>query len=119
MQPDRITRRAALAAPLALAAAPAAAAEARPQETPVLRLFREWEAMDAQIDKLSGEAADAMLADLLALELRLRSTPSTGVADFAAKVVAFSFWGGACLDACDAPEIWAEARALLGVLPRA
>ncbi|WP_101341513.1 hypothetical protein [Cereibacter azotoformans] len=82
--------------------------------TPILRLFREWEAMDAQMDKLSGEAADAMLADLLALELRLRSTPSTGVADFAAKVVAFTFWGGACLYEGDAPEIWEEARALLG-----
>ncbi|ULB09563.1 hypothetical protein ORIO_06445 [Cereibacter azotoformans] len=114
MQPDRITRRAVMAAPLALAAAPAAVAQVQPHDTPVLRLFREWEAMDAQMDKLSGEAADAMFADLLALELRLRSTPSTGVADFAAKVVAFTFWGGACLYEGDAPEIWEEARALMG-----
>lgn len=112
--PDDIARRAlliglplagsALAVPLAVKAA---------TETPVLLLFREWEAMNAQMDTLVGEAADSMLENILAVERRLRCTPCTGVADFAAKVAAFTFWGGACLDEEDAPEIWAEARAML------
>ncbi|WP_420023243.1 hypothetical protein ACN9JG_00050 [Cereibacter azotoformans] len=109
-----LNRRAVLASPLALAAVPAAIAQAQPHETPVLRLFREWEAMHARNDALPGDVPDAMLDELLSLEQELRSTPSEGVADFAAKVVAFTFWGGATLSEDYAPEIWEEARALLG-----
>lgn len=113
-----ITRRAAFATPLALAATIPAVAKAQPQETPVLRLFREWQAVSDRLDALGVNTPDEMLDEgldeLNALELKLRATPSVSAADFAAKVVAFSFWGGAMLTAADAPEIWAEARELLG-----
>ncbi|QCP87457.1 hypothetical protein EYE35_17335 [Cereibacter sphaeroides] len=70
--------------------------------------------LDALGVNTSDESLDEGIKELNALELRLRATPSVSAADFAAKVVAFTFWGGAMLTAADAPEIWAEARELLG-----
>lgn len=113
-----ITRRAALAAaPLALAAAIPAAAEAQPQETPVLRLLRQHETLDNMIDALPGdtpeEILDGMVDDLHALERVLLGTPSQSALDIVAKVVVASRYGlssGADHDHL----MWAEARGLLG-----
>ena len=110
-----VTRRTLFGAlPFACAGAAMAQAGDDPLETPVLRLFREWEAMCAAHDAMPGDIPDEAFYERHALELRMLSTPSTCAADFAAKVVAVTHWGGCALDECGAPEIWAEARQLLG-----
>ncbi|WYK04477.1 hypothetical protein DWF04_015835 [Cereibacter sphaeroides f. sp. denitrificans] len=112
--PDDRERRAVLIGlPLAAAALAVPLVTKASEETPVLRLFREWQALNDRIDAFDGDTPDTMLEELSALELRLRITPSVGVADFAAKVAAFTHWGHAVICEDYAPEIWAEARMML------
>ncbi|MEL5876050.1 hypothetical protein [Cereibacter sphaeroides] len=109
--PAAVTRRAALAGPLAVAAlAPAfnGVPALAQDDTPVLRLYRQWEAMRAAEDAVLGEVPQAML------EARLLKAPSVCAADFAAKLAAFTCWGECVLTAMDAVQIWDEARMLLG-----
>lgn len=110
---DRARRALLIGLPLASAALAVPLVTTADEETPVLRLFLDWQALNDRIDAFDVEPPDEMLDELSALELRLRATPSVGVADFAAKVAAFTYWGGAPLSAADAPEIWAEARMML------
>ncbi|RHZ91861.1 hypothetical protein D1122_20630 [Cereibacter sphaeroides] len=111
-----ITRRAALATPLAFAATIPAVAEAQPQETPVLRLFREWQALDDVLDALpretSEEVLEGMIDDLYALEDRLLATPSQGALDIVAKASVAARFGLSTGTAHD-HLMWAEARELL------
>lgn len=112
-----VTRRSALTLPLALAAmAPAftGVPVLAHADTPVLRLYRQWDAMRAAEDAVLGEVPQAMLEARSALEARILKTPSVCAADFAAKLAAFTCWGECVLTAMDAGQIWDEARTLLG-----
>lgn len=87
--------------------------------TPVMSLFREWTRLyDHANDPSTSEADSEAATDAqLDLEKVLLATPSQTVADFAAKVAAFTSWGVFSLPAEeDDPTfvLWAEARALIG-----
>jgi len=88
-----------------------------PPDTPVMKLFREWEAMLAAEEALPpgtpDQVSDAMLFERIALENRLCETPSQCAADFAAKLVAFTSWGDCTLTKGEAPAMWEEACQLL------
>ena len=90
-----VTRRALLGAvPLALAT-PVRAAALPPMasaETPVLRLFRQWDALRADTEDrsrpMSDEELEARIERLHALERQMEGQPTTCVADLAAEVIA-------------------------------
>ncbi|RWR31494.1 hypothetical protein D2T29_10705 [Sinirhodobacter populi] len=109
---------AALAAPLP--AVPAVAETETETETPVMALFREWNALYDYLNSdeaaaLTEEEFDAECDRRRAMELHLAEVPSVGVADFAAKVLALTNQGDHELDAeCTPASFWAEARALVG-----
>ncbi|MGC9448569.1 hypothetical protein [Cereibacter johrii] len=110
-----LNRRAVLTSSLALAALPATA-KASPQETPVLRLFRRHEALDARIEALPGdvpeEVINAAIDELYALEQTLEDTPSQCALDIVAKVAVASRYG--LFDAgSDDDLVWKEARTML------
>ncbi|MFB2595451.1 hypothetical protein ACEYYB_11430 [Paracoccus sp. p4-l81] len=103
------------AVPVAVAAlAVPAAAEV---ETPVMRLFREWQAArDAEEATASADEAayDAAWEVRYAVEKRLMAEPSQNGRDWMLKVCAWSYWGeGGGPDTREAPQLWAEARALI------
>ncbi|AZB56039.1 hypothetical protein EBL89_12145 [Cereibacter sphaeroides] len=110
-----LNRRTLLSSPLALAVFPATA-EAAPRETPVLRLFRRYEALDARIEELPGdvpeEVINAAIDELYALERTLEGTPSQCALDIVVKVAVASHFG--LFDAGSVDDlVWKEARTML------
>ena len=112
-------------APAALVASAvpvAALAAADPVDTPVMRLYREWEAVSKACDTVGREpetpendaAYEALLEQQGNIETALMKAPCTCAADFAAKVIAWSSCGVYALpDEKSDPAFWAEARALI------
>jgi len=108
-------------APAALmaGAAPAVGA-AGVEETPVMKLFREWEPLyqfvgasarngmpEEEWNQLHNRVWD--IADLIV------ATPAQTAQDFIAKVICNTVWGEHGLpDEGQNPSLWAEARALIG-----
>lgn len=93
-------------------------------ETPILSLFRAWEAINAEADayvvddSLGIDEKDALLdrlffdrADEIAKELMI--LPCTCAADFAAKLIVDTI-KGSCVQEWKTGDIWAEARRLTG-----
>jgi hypothetical protein len=72
-------------------------------ETPILRLFREWDDLQAHLNDhgTSQKDFDALNPDLLALEDAVMAETVTCAADLAAKVLMEGMYG-------DQPEISAE-----------
>ncbi|UFS67757.1 hypothetical protein LO749_16835 [Paracoccus denitrificans] len=116
-----MNRRALLAAaPAALVAVPASAlCIIDPADTPVMRLFREWQVLNDYLngeesDALPREAFEAELRRLYRMEIELFETPSQTMTDLAAKVISITvdsereMMGPAVI-----PEFWAEIRALV------
>lgn len=108
-------------AALSSAAAPAAAlGVVDPTDTPVMRLFREWElAIDAY---RAAEATDPLGTLTVQtyeaqgdLERSILETPCLTARDFTAKVIAWTDCGEHDLpDRAENQTLWAEARALIG-----
>lgn len=103
-----------LVAPLAPIAAQAAT------ETPVAALFREWQAAReveeaayaANEDEAEGHKVWAARVEV---ENRMLATPSQTHADWMLKVCAYSAFGeSGAPDIMELPQLWAEARALVG-----
>jgi hypothetical protein len=93
-------------------------------DTPILRLFREIEAISkaakAHKTDLKGEAQDAELERLFyiprdRLSAAMMALPCTCAADFAAKAVVETS-KAQTLDPWETGPLWAEARALIGGL---
>lgn len=85
-------------------------------QTPVISLFRKWEAAQVPAnEKGLSEAEVATRVEVMdRLEREIIATPGTCPADFAAKVIACTYEGCNGLpDKNAAPQLWAEARALL------
>ncbi|MGA0613434.1 hypothetical protein [Paracoccus sp. KR1-242] len=104
-------------APLALAVGTTPVIAAVKEETPVMRLFREWRAWDdfanAQEDDKDFENA---LEGRWEVEQRLMQTPSESARDVLIKVNAWTNFGDGDVEGCD-PRLsmfWAEARSLIG-----
>ena len=101
---------------------PAKALTPQAIDTPILRLFREHQAIldasrkhvptvggkaiDAELERLFYERSDKLAEELMAL-------PSTCAADFAAKVIVDSS-RGEFFDNWDTGALWIEARQLTG-----
>lgn len=115
----------ALPAAVVAGAAPAAAlCVVDPAETPVMRLFREWEvARDREIqlnnDLRLGDAEDA-LVDAAGdyrheIEVRMLAEPSQSGKDILAKIAAWTFYGEFTFDGGDERlvPVWDEIRALV------
>lgn len=108
----------ALPAAVVAGAAPAAAlCIADPAETPVMRLFREWEAAVAAHGAMSDdqhEASDEAYSQICDIESEMLREPCQTAQDFTAKIIAWTGEGVHTLpDATDNPGLWAEARALV------
>lgn len=90
-------------------------------DTPILRLFREHEAIikaaSNHVSTLKGKAEDREFERLFfdranAIEEEMMAEPCTCAADFAAKMIVDSCRGGSYSDWETGP-IWQEARALV------
>ena len=95
------------------------APEAPGTDTPVMRLFRQWhELYEAANDPEITEAeCEAICEQYRGIEDRMLALPSECAADFAAKVCAYTSFGAFTLEESVAPELWAEARELVGAGP--
>ena len=91
-------------------------------DTPIMRLFREREALrhaaNEHVPISTGKAADDEFKPLFwkhrdGLDEQLMALPCTCAADFAAKVIVDTTCGG-LFSPWDTGEIWVEARALTG-----
>ncbi|MDQ7264074.1 hypothetical protein NM680_19980 [Paracoccus sp. PS-1] len=108
-------------AALVAGAAPAVGA-AGVEETPVMKLFREWQvAHDAEVvafrESDTGECAmcEAATDRRTSVEKRLIAAPCEGLGDWALKVMAWTCFGDFTIeDSCGRHDLWAEARALIG-----
>jgi hypothetical protein len=88
-------------------------------ESPVMGLYRAWEAAGAQVaaeakaDEM-GPAVTEAFTKLSGVHNALLATPSTCPADFVAKVSALTSFGEIALPTQSAcPALWAEARAFI------
>ncbi|SEB51193.1 hypothetical protein [Rhodobacter sp. 24-YEA-8] len=110
-------------APAALAgcAVPARACTLRLDETLVATAYREWAAFRAYINGPATEGMkntefNPLVEELDGMGLVLLTIPAESAADFIMKVIASTDWGqGGMPDITELPELWAEARALVGV----
>lgn len=118
----QINRRALLSALPAAALVPAAAlsGEVLPPitETPVMRLFREWDAIyqfqNGETGHLTDDEFNTYSDRRIEMEDRVLGMPVEGPSDFAAKVVMLTNYGDHDLRSPEYyPEFWAEARALV------
>lgn len=88
-------------------------------ETPVMALFREWEAAqaaedDAHIRNLPDDEIEVFSQQRREIEQRVMAAPCQTGGDFVLKVIACTAFGGFCLPCeSEAPAFWAEARALV------
>ncbi|RME99984.1 MAG: hypothetical protein D6773_12135 [Alphaproteobacteria bacterium] len=105
-----VTRRAALAAPLVLLPRNTFART----ESPILRLFHEYERLRPALEAAGDEAeADRLYDRMSVLEAEMMALPSVTAADFAAKTIRDSCRGVMFSD-WETGGLWIEARALTG-----
>ncbi|KAA9006651.1 hypothetical protein [Histidinibacterium aquaticum] len=85
-------------------------------ETPIQKLFAKWkqEQAHAKDPAISDADCEAATARAVAIEKDILRTPSITAADLAAKLVAYSDYGAFAVSDQTTPELWAEARHLLG-----
>lgn len=112
----RVNRRQILAASPAvcLGAVIRGTAAAAQAETPVMRLFREWQPIADWLNGPEGDTASQpdfhrVNAVRLALEDRMIGEPAQSATDVLAKMVAYTHYGEGDVP----PRIWPEARALV------
>lgn len=97
-----------------------AAAAAVPGETQVMALFREWQAAKADEDAVfaamdDDAARDKAWDNRYDVEDRMMQEPCKNALDWALKLCAWTNFGEAdAPDAKERPQLWAEARALVG-----
>lgn len=110
-------RRALLKAAPAIAILPAVAAvpALASAETPVMRLFREWQPLAAWLNGPEGDAApeaDFNRVNLarLALEDRMVAEPARNAEDVLIKIATYTHFGEGEVP----PQVWPEVRALIG-----
>ena len=113
-----MNRRAFLAGAPAAVAAPAFAA--RPEVSPIMKLFREWQVLRAEESRLYDidacvTAKDDATARVGAKEDELRAVPAKSPLDWIVKASAIADFGTWCLDKDEHKDLWDEARALVGV----
>ncbi|UFS66560.1 hypothetical protein LO749_18825 [Paracoccus denitrificans] len=107
-----------LAPMVPVAAAIGVPAFAAAEETPVMKLFREWEAamadMAARMDVMSDADFVTLDGQIDKLESEILDEPAQTAQDFIAKIVSWTHGGKFSLPKhSDAPEFWAEACALV------
>lgn len=112
-----MNRRAFLAAAPAAVAVPAFAA--RPEVSPIMKLFREWQVLRAEENRLYDigacvTAKDDATARVSAKEDELRAVPAVSPLEWIAKAAAVADFGTWCLDEHQHKDLWDEARALVG-----
>lgn len=89
-------------------------------DTPVMALFREWQAAKADEDAVfaamdDDAARDKAWDNRYDVEDRMMHEPCKNALDWALKLCAWTNFGEAdAPDAKERPQLWAEARALVG-----
>jgi len=78
----------------------------------ILRLFRHWEDLERSAEEVSEQECDRITQRMTELADAMCALPSRSAADFAAKVTAYTIWGGLGLPQPPHP-IWQDARRLL------
>ena len=106
---------------LAAGAVPAAAlCIVDPAETSVMRAYREWKAAsddlkDPKWDLMSVEEQDRVCDRVSKMQDVILNIPAQDQRDFILKVMAYTYFGEHGLpDHGERPDLWAEARALVG-----
>lgn len=112
-----MNRRAFLAAAPAAVVLPCLAAGA--EETPIMKLFREWQILFAEEKRIFAsdvgeDAEDAIIELISAKQDALLAEPALAPTDWIAKATVVSEFGVWCLDGERCDELWAEARVLVG-----
>lgn len=81
-----------------------------------MALFREWEqVLASKNDQISDDEYGALLGRQIEIEAAIIKTPAKSKADWIMKIVAYSCLGeSAITDRHENPDLWAEARALIG-----
>ncbi|MEZ5723918.1 MAG: hypothetical protein R3E47_02330 [Paracoccaceae bacterium] len=112
---------AAPAAAMAACASGALAASAAVSETPVMRIFREWEAMSAYLDgeaarSMSEDEYDTLVDDRHEIEKTMMATPAQNARDVLLKLSAWTDFGalGIGSDETGVGLFWQEVRDLIG-----
>ena len=93
-----VTRRSLLrASPALLAPSLLAGPALASADTPILRLFREWDAAEAAANcsewPLGDDDLDSAVDGISTLEERIEAEPVTCLADLAAKIIVSTCWG--------------------------
>lgn len=104
-----VTRRTLLRASPAFCVGLLPAQAAADADTPILRLFREWDALQAYWNGAPEDEEDALLAEDTRLESAIEAEPVTCLADLTAKIVVSSCYGDFAL----AKAIATECEAIL------
>ena len=103
---------AAPAAGLGAFMAGAVSAAANGAASPIMILFRQWEAEQAAAHDLPEAECDAACERMHAMQREMCELPATSLQDLAAKVVAHTGDGMFAIE--DGSSLWAEVRALVG-----
>lgn len=119
--PRRGLLKAAVSAPLVAALVAgnvneaAALCFAGPAETPVAKLFREWQATERAANLAEGDEYDRLHEHRFDLEERMIATPSQNARDVVLKIVAWSVYGDCTFDNSDnrTQPVWSEIDALV------
>ncbi len=116
---EKLTRRSILqsAPAVGLAALVPAAAVAEPQASPIMGMFREWQAKYEQAcaPTLPYSEVDRVLDECRELERRMLAIPASSAGDFAAKLLAITSYGQYSLEDDAGGRFMAETLALAGV----
>lgn len=121
-QGNTVSRRKLLSTLPAFAILPAAAAipALAATETPILAMFREWVPMTAWLNgPVSQEASEDEFERIndarIALEDRMMAEPAQGPVDVLVKMLAWTHYGeDQLLTKEHQPQLWTEARAMIG-----
>lgn len=111
---QHVDRRTALSAIPVMDTASIVSADAVPVDSPILRLFCEWEATYAKAATVEPESeAGELLARCNVIEKKMISLPTSSAADFAAKIIVFTGYGGFSLESDKGSPLIKEAKALV------
>lgn len=89
-------------------------------ETPVMRMFREWQPLAAWLNGPEGQGAPEAAFNRaneqrIDLEGRMMEEPARSAADVLAKMTARTHFGeDEMMSAAHLPQVWAEARQMIG-----
>ena len=89
------------------------------EETPVMKLYRQWRITQAKTERaprdMPDEGFDALVEAHVAIERQMMQEPAQDARDWVIKIAAWTDFGVFCVqDRGENEALWAEARTLIG-----